>query len=149
MKRLFALPLFVLVLSLTGCPKPEVLARDGIAAAHGYVVYGQTEWLLECKGNPLQSKCVLINRLIVAEHITADALAIYCSGTPLNGIAPYAQGGPCEPVKTAMPALQASLVNIQDLVTQIRAFLPAGTKIAPSAIAPQSIKSTPIPTGVI
>ena len=130
MRKLVFIPLLLL---LTGCPKPEVTARDAIAGAHGYVVYGQSEWKAECTATPTQGKCQLVNKLIAGEHTTADLLAVYCSGTPKAGAQPYAQGGECVEVKSAYNALSASVANIQDLIKQVNMFLPQGTKVQPVA----------------
>jgi hypothetical protein len=128
-----AVILFMVVPFLFGCPKPEVTARDAIAAAHGYVTYGQAEWKSECVGIPASTKCVLVNRLIDGEHATADILAIYCAGIPKTGVPSYSQGGGCVEVKGVLPLLQASLANIQDLIKQINMFIPAGVKVKPVA----------------
>jgi hypothetical protein len=131
-----AIVLLVVLPFLLGCPRPEVTARDAIAAAHGYVTYGQAEWKSECVAVPTSVKCVLVNRLIAGERATADVLAIYCAGVPKAGTQSYAQGGECVEVKGVLPLLQASMSNIQDLIKQINMFIPVGVKVKPVAQAP-------------
>jgi hypothetical protein len=119
------LAVFALALALTGCPNgqtPEQSARDAIAAAHGWVVNAQTVWGTACKADPSPVKCVSTNKLIASEHAAADALLVYCGGAPASGPS-YLDGGACVENNSAGSILQAAIVNMNSIATDVQALL--------------------------
>lgn len=121
MRKLLVLPILFL---LIGCPQPtDQTARDSIAAAHGWVVNAQATWSTTCRANPTQIQCTSTNKLIAAEHAAADALVVYCAGTPANGATAYANGGACVPVKSAASVLQSAVLNLNSIVTDVKNLL--------------------------
>lgn len=125
MKRLSSLFL-VTALILVGCSTtPEQAARDAIASAHGYITSAQAQWQVSCTTNRNQLKCNSTNKLIVAEHTAADALGIYCGGPSATGVS-YADGGTCVPQKSAGPALQSAIMQMNAIVTDVKNLLAKG-----------------------
>lgn len=122
MKLYSLLALSILILFTTGCPTQND-ARDAIAVAHGWIVQAQTQWGDSCRLDPTQVKCTTTNRLIAAQHVAADALEIYCSGTPAAGEQPYAVGGTCVPVKSAQNALVAAVGNMNVFTDDVKSLL--------------------------
>lgn len=127
MKRILALTLFTFVLcSGFTCPQgqtPEQSARDAIAAAHGWVVNAQAVWLASCTTDKTQVKCVSTNKLIEAEHATADALIVYCGGAPPPGVPTYLEGGVCVEETSTINALQSAVLNMNNISSDIQALL--------------------------
>ncbi len=124
MKKLLIAPVLLCVLALTGCPA-EQDARDAIAAAHGYIVSAQSQWQASCTVDKTQLKCATTNKLIAAQHTAADALAVYCGGPSATGVG-YADGGTCVPQKSAGPALQSAVMNMNAIVADVKALLAKG-----------------------
>jgi hypothetical protein len=127
-KLFLALPLLFLI----GCPQsqsPESIARDAIGGAAGFLGNEQTIHLSECQAAPTKPLCQSINRGIAAQHTLADALIVYCSGAPTIGPA-YKDGGNCVPVRDAAAALQSAVVNLNDIISQIKTLLGSTVKTA-------------------
>lgn len=125
MKRLLAIPLFLSVVLLAGCP-PEKNARDAIAASHGWITNAQTQWAGTCNINPQQIQCTSTNKLIQAQHAAADALTVYCGGVPPAGQQAYIDGGACVENKSAQGVLLSAIQNMNAIIADVKALLAKG-----------------------
>lgn len=111
-----------LTLVLTGCPA-ESDARDAIAGAHGWIVNAQLVWSESCQKDNTQLKCTSTNKLIDAQHLAADSLQIYCSGSPKQGELSYADGGVCVPLKGYQDGLIAAIQKMNDIILDVKTLL--------------------------
>ena len=111
-------------------------ARDTIATSFGYLTWAQSNYKATCTANPAQTPCVLINKAIPVNNLAIDALEIYCGGVAPVGQTPFAQGGPCVAVSSALPALQSALANLGPIIADLKALANAPAKVAPAVIPP-------------
>jgi hypothetical protein len=109
-------------------------ARDTIATSYGYLTWAQSNYKTTCMANPAQTPCVLINKAIPINNLAIDALEIYCGGTAPVGQVPFAQGGPCVAVSSALPALQSALANLGPIIADLKALTNAPAKVATPTI---------------
>ena len=119
MKKLFLLPIFVLVLGLTGCPKAEQNARDAAAALGGAIQAAQIQYQVTCKAEPLGSACVTINKAVAAQNALITATEAYCGWAPGTAIAQTS----CTPVASAQAALTAAINNANLFVIELKGVI--------------------------
>lgn len=117
---------------LTGCPKqkPEQTARDVIASATGAIEQAQGEYKDSCVAKPGQQECILINQAVYAQNASITGLEIYCSWP--KGVVLPSPNTICSPVKSALPALEASVTRLDQLIGQIRAIIQAKAPVTPT-----------------
>lgn len=102
-------------------PTPATLeqrARDGIAAATGFLSNAQSQYHDQCVAALDGTVCQTINKGIAAQNITIDALRTYCAfakGDPLDN--------PCKPVATAADALKSALSNLTGIVNDVKGLV--------------------------
>ena len=130
-KRWFLLDVVLVAALLTvACEqKPEVIARDAIAAASGFLRQAQVHHGTECiaKCDPavvttiqdpkLCSKiCNSINDAVRAHGAAIDALNVYCGGDGWN------TGGPCNPSGNRLNRdnLQSSIRSLNAVIAQVK-----------------------------
>jgi len=126
------LPLIVLLLALTagcqhqppsGAPAPtpvtlEQRARDGIAAATGFLSSAQTQYHDQCVAAPTGAACVTIHKGVAAQNVAIDALKTYCAfgkSDPLDST--------CKPVANAADALKSALSNLSSIITDVKGLV--------------------------
>lgn len=116
MKRIAcAFVLCAVTLILTGCPKPEVAARDAIAFAKGFIQDQQNQNHDACVAAPDLPVCREINQAIAAQGLAIDALKEYCADeTFVSG------GGPCHPTADAAPKLKLAMSSLDKTVANIK-----------------------------
>jgi hypothetical protein len=118
MKKVFAVLVTAVLLLTVGCPKLEVVARDGIAAAQGVIETQQALHLASCQADPAQDVCVKINRAVSAQNAAADALSAYCGFGPLDP-----PDKVCVPVRSLESALRGALANLQPAIKNLKGAL--------------------------
>ena len=123
MRLLYTLGVSLLAFAMMACPKNqplEMTARDGIAAAKGYLDSARAKHpecvMVGSHAVPTETKCALIFRGVAAKDLAIDALDAYCSSEAYQH-----QGGKCEPHADARPKLEAALANMDDVVKQVKA----------------------------
>jgi len=122
LKRLGIVPILVVTLIMAACSPIEVTARDGIAAAKGFLD-SQAALHNECNADPTAQVCALINKGNAAKHVAIDALEQYCTGPAFD-----AGTGPCQvPTdKTRKDTLQSQLSgalnNLNQTISDIKAL---------------------------
>lgn len=110
----------VLATILTAGCHLETTARNGIVAGRQFIATTESQHP-ECEGGKTSpSVCKLIQDGIQAVNASADLLNAYCEGTPAPGAISYVQGGVCVPVKSLQDTLQTSLVNLNQIVADIK-----------------------------
>ena len=120
-KLMLMLPL---LLAIAACNQPpEQIARDVIAGGTAALRTAQTIYAPECQANSNGQACVLINQAIYAHAAAITALETYC-GFQLAPVAPAADAQ-CTPVKSALPALQTTITNLNQLVAEVNAAIAA------------------------
>ncbi|HWR36384.1 MAG TPA: hypothetical protein VN622_10995 [Clostridia bacterium] len=133
MKKVFSvlavLTILLVACAFTGCPdqtKPiEVIARDGVAAAKGFIESEQKQHLEECQAAPTKPVCIAINKAIASQNLVIDAIEVYCASPE------FATGTkPCVPHPNAETQLRESLQLLNDVVKQIKT-LTAGVRPGP------------------
>ena len=115
MKKFFVL---VPLIFMLGCNPPEQTARDVIAASQGAIVTAQNRYHDQCVAAPTDAPCALVTRAIAVQHVAIDALNVYCAFTPATP-----NGTKCAPVKSALPALQSALANLNQVTLDIQAVI--------------------------
>lgn len=115
-KLLWLVPLLAVTLA---CPPQQPLeqtARDGVAAAKGYLDSAKGKHP-ECVGtSPASStNCSVINRGVGAKDAVIDALNIYCASADYSN-----NGGPCVPNKDAQPKLKEALSNLNQTMSDVK-----------------------------
>jgi hypothetical protein len=123
--------LIMVVAFFTACSTPvEVVARDGIAAAKGYIESEQAKHHDECTSDPVAAPkmhtCVVINQAVAAQNLAIDALETYCASADFTD-----NKGPCKPDKSLEPKLRSAMENLQNILQQVQAF--TGDKAPTSA----------------
>ena len=130
-KRWFLLDVvLVAVLLMVACEqKPEVIARDAIAASKGFIEQSQKHHGLECEArcdpaavptiqDPKLCKniCNAINDAVRAQNAAIDALNVYCGGTGWD------TGGPCNPKGDRLNRdnLQSSIRSLNAVIAQVK-----------------------------
>lgn len=125
----FLVCMILITCAFTACPTgpPELLARDGIAAAKGFIETQQQLHLAECQAAPTESICVGINKAVAAQNLAIDALAIYCASPDFSQ-----NKGPCVPNKSAEPKLREATDQLNDVLKQLEAM--TGAKVMRAGI---------------
>lgn len=112
--------------TLGGCASIEKQARDGIAAANGYITSARAQHP-ECDPrahpeNQPQTSCQVIRRTTEANNVAIDALETYCGGPAFD-----AGTGPCTPpakntsaYNSALNKLQSALNNLNQTASDIK-----------------------------
>lgn len=127
MKILYSIGMMVLAVTMIACPASQPLemsARDGIAAAKGYLDSAKSKHP-ECveagpHATPVSAQCTMISKGVAAKDLTIDALDAYCSNDE------YQQhGGACAPNKDAKPKLESALSNLDDIMKQVKSIVGA------------------------
>lgn len=120
----------VMACGFTGCTTPpEQVARNVLAGASGAVANAQTKYATQCQANPKGSVCETINRTVDGQNAAITALETYC-GFELTGNLP-APSATCVPVKSALPALQTAVANLNQLVTELKSAAGVSEKEEP------------------
>jgi hypothetical protein len=118
MKR--ALLLLVPLLAATlACPPSQPLertARDGVAAAKGYLDSAKSQHP-ECGGEaPVAStNCQIIYKGVAAKDSVIDALNVYCASPAYS-----TGGGECVPNKDVQSKLQEALNNLNQTIADVK-----------------------------
>lgn len=118
MKRLYAVLMTAVLLLATGCPKLEVVARDGIASAKGVIETQQALNLAACQADPAKEICVNINKAVAAHNVAVDALSAYCGFTESSSATDA-----CVPVKGFEAALRGALGNLEPAIKHLKGAL--------------------------
>lgn len=122
LKRLGIVPILVFTLILAGCGPIEGTARDGIAAAKGFLD-AQAAQHGECNANPNAQICQLVTKGNNVKHVVIDALEQFCSGPAFED-----GSGPCQPPtdKTRKDVLESQLKsalnNLKKTISDIKAL---------------------------
>lgn len=96
----------------------EQRARDGIAAATGFLSSAQTQYHDQCAAAPTGAACVTIHKGVAAQNIAIDALKTYCAfgnGDSLDSI--------CKPVANSADALKSALSNLSGIITDVKGLV--------------------------
>lgn len=126
MKRFLAIPLFLSVVFLAGCPPLHETARDGVAASYGFLkdandhhpACGQIIKGSTATGIPVLtvSICSAINHAADLQVIAVDALEAYCGGPSFD------TGGVCEVHAAAADKLKSALADLQRDIVDVKAL---------------------------
>lgn len=114
-KSLLLLPIILLLVS---CTPYEQTVRNSIAASQGVLKTAQLKYHDTCVVNPTQTPCVVINKAIDVQHVVKDALYIYCGFVPTDDPTKV-----CVPVKSALPALQSAIANLNQATADLKGLL--------------------------
>lgn len=113
-----SLLLFPVLFLLISCGPVEQSVRDSIAASKGVIITVQAKYHDSCVAGPTQQPCVAINKAIDVQHLVKDALYTYCSFVSTDD--PTKK---CIPVKSALPALQSAVANLNQTTTDLKGLL--------------------------
>lgn len=120
MRKLLALPILASILFLAGCPIDPPKVRDQVALAYGFIGDLQSKHLMECQASPTLQTCVLINKGVAVQRLSASALNDYCSGPPRPGEIDYNHGGPCSVQAGLQPRLESALADLNNVMTDLK-----------------------------
>jgi hypothetical protein len=109
------------VLLLVGCSPLAMQARDANAAAKGVLEAAQQKYGAACLANPYQVICQDINRAVYAQNALITATETYCGWSRANP--PANTKASCQAVKSAAPALETAITNLNFLITEVRGAL--------------------------
>lgn len=112
-----------ILVAIAGCSQPvESIARDGIAAASGFLNNQNSIHTDECKKDAMQPTCQQLSRASHALNLTITALEVYCAGPAFD-----AGTGPCQPPAANQAALEQKLVaalsNLNVEITETKKVL--------------------------
>jgi hypothetical protein len=107
----------------TGNPVPtpstlEQRARDGVAAATGFIGKAQEQYKDQCVAAPTGKPCVIIHKAVASQNVAIDALRAYCGFGPVDGL-----DATCKPVASAADALTAALNNLSGIVNDVKGVI--------------------------
>jgi hypothetical protein len=116
MKRLLLLPLLLITLACPSSQPLEQTARDGVAAAKGYLDSAKRQHP-ECVATPpaQSTDCSVISRGVGAKDALIDAINIYCASADYS-----TGGGACVPNKDMQPKLQEALNNLNLTISDVK-----------------------------
>jgi len=121
MKKLFLVPIVLLSLILTACPKFEQNARDTAAALGGAVTAAQAQHQTECTATPTSPTCALINRAVAGQNALITSIEAYCGWTA--GVLPTDPNAACVPVSGAKAGLQTAIDNANVFIGQLKGVI--------------------------
>lgn len=119
--------ILVASLLLASCQQPlEMTARDGIAAAKGFLIDANDRHP-ECGALVLGTKhttpaslvgdaCTFIQNAVTVKDLAIDALTVYCGGPSFNS------GGPCQAStdNTVEDKLKAALQHMETIIEDVK-----------------------------
>jgi len=122
MKKIFQVTTFagcLFGIFMAGCNQPlEQIARNGIATAKGYIAAAAAKHGPECIATAGKAEyCDVIVKAAYAENAAVDALETYCQLPAHTSDNPTQ---PCQPLKSAAPALTAALENLNALSADLK-----------------------------
>lgn len=126
-ESIFAAFVLSLLLSTAGffmsaCTPLEQTARDLAATANGFITQAQSIHAKECHANPALKTCAIINQAVGAQNVLIDAAESYCGWPARPTPAELASATTsCARIKSATPALQTAVRNLNDVMGDLRA----------------------------
>jgi len=130
LRLLYTLGISVMAIAMMACPKSqplEMTARDGIAAAKGYLDSAKQhhpECAPQISAGPhaasVSTQCDFIVKGIGVKDVAIDALDAYCSNDEFQH-----HGGSCVPNKDVKSHLEAALTNLDDVMAQVKKIVGA------------------------
>jgi len=105
----------------TPAPTPTTLeqrARDGIAAATGFLSSAQTQYHDQCVAAPTGAACVTIHKGVAAQNVAIDALETYCGFSKSDPL-----DSPCKPVANSADALKSALSNLSGIISDVKGLV--------------------------
>lgn len=121
MKQLAICTIIAMTMVLTACDPPEMVARDAIASAKGFLD-AEAKVHPECANGPTSQVCALVTKGNAAKHVAIDALMQYCTSPEFDaGTATCTK--PTGPAgKVAESQLRAAVSNLNRVISDIKAL---------------------------
>jgi hypothetical protein len=112
----------IATMCITACPALEQNARDTAAALNGAITAAQSQYQTECKSNPSEKQCLIINEAIDGQNALVTASEAYC-GWSVTAPPPNPGKTPCVPVKSAQAGLQTAIANANLFITEVKGVI--------------------------
>jgi hypothetical protein len=113
--------MFSLLLVTIACSPIENKARDTAAALQGAILAAQSQYQTPCTADPTQAACKVINKAVSGQNALITSIEAYCGWSTTNP--PSDPSAKCSAVKAAQPALETSIANATEFITELKGVL--------------------------